>query len=38
MINHQRTMDYLNESLPQETHLDLSNLEYLEKIKRVNVD
>ena len=38
MSNHQRTMDYLNESFQQETHLDLSNLDYLEKIKRINVD
>jgi hypothetical protein len=38
MVNHQRTMDYLNESFQQETHLDLSNLDYLEKIKRINVD
>jgi hypothetical protein len=38
MVNHQRTMDYLNESFQQETHLDLSNLDYLEKIKRINVE
>jgi len=38
MVDHQRTMDYLNESFQYETHLDLSTLDYLEKIKRVNVD
>lgn len=38
MVNQQRTMDYLNESFQQETHLDFSNLDYLEKIKRINVD
>jgi hypothetical protein len=38
MVNHQRTIDYLNESFQQGAHLDLSNLDYLEKIKRINVD
>ncbi|UJR08743.1 hypothetical protein I4U23_013000 [Adineta vaga] len=36
--NHQRTIDYLNESFQQEANVDETTIDYMENIKQINID
>ncbi|CAF4463156.1 unnamed protein product, partial [Rotaria sp. Silwood2] len=38
VLNHQRTIDFLNESFQQEANVDLTSIDYMENIKQVNID
>ena len=38
VMNHQMTIDFLNESFQQEANVDLTSIDYMEKIKQINVD
>ena len=38
VLNHQMIVDYLNESFQQESNFDVSSVEYMEKIKQINID
>ncbi|CAF4526236.1 unnamed protein product, partial [Rotaria sp. Silwood2] len=38
VLNHQRIVDFLNESLQQEANIDLTSIDYMEKIKQINID
>lgn len=38
VLNHQMTVDYLNESFQQEANVDLTSIDYMEKIKQINID
>lgn len=38
VLNHQRTIDFLNESLQQESNVDSSSIDYMESIKQINID
>ena len=38
MLNHQRTIDFLNESFQQEANVDLTSIDYMENIKQINID
>ena len=39
MLNHQMTMDFLNESVQQETKVDPNSpVESMEQLKQINVD
>jgi hypothetical protein len=38
VFNHQMTIDFLNESLQQEANVDLTSIDYMEKIKQINID
>lgn len=38
VLNHQMTIDFLNESFQQEANIDLTSIDYMEKIKQINVD
>ena len=38
VLNHQRTIDFLNESLQQESNTDATSVDYMEKIKQINID
>ena len=37
-MNHQRTIDFLNESFKQEANIDLTSIDYMENIKQINID
>lgn len=37
-MNHQMTIDFLNESLQQEANVDETSIDYMEKIKQINID
>ena len=38
VMNHQMTIDFLNESLQQEANVDETSIDYMEKIKQINID
>jgi hypothetical protein len=38
VLNHQRTIDFLNESFQQEANIDLTSIDYMENIKQINID
>jgi hypothetical protein len=38
VFNHQMTVDFLNESFQQEANVDLTSIDYMEKIKQINID
>ena len=38
VLNHQRTIDFLNESFKQEANVDLTSMDYMENIKQINID
>ncbi len=38
VLNHQRTIDFLNESFQQEANVDLTSIDYMENIKQINID
>jgi hypothetical protein len=38
VLNHQMTIDFLNESFQQEANVDLTSIDYMEKIKQINID
>jgi hypothetical protein len=38
VLNHQRTIDFLNESFQQEANVDLTSIDYMENIKQSNID
>jgi hypothetical protein len=38
VLNRQMTIDFLNESFQQEANIDLTSIDYMEKIKQINVD
>ena len=38
VLNHQRTIDFLNESFQQESNTDATSVDYMEKIKQINID
>ncbi|CAF4209122.1 unnamed protein product, partial [Rotaria magnacalcarata] len=38
VLNHQRTIDFLNESLQQEANVDLTSIDHMENIKKINID
>ncbi len=38
VLNHQRTIDFLNESFQQEANIDLTSIDYMENIKQSNID
>ena len=38
VLNHQMTVDYLNESFQQEANVDSTSMDYMEKIKQINID
>ncbi|CAF1053347.1 unnamed protein product [Adineta ricciae] len=38
VLNHQRTIDYLNESFQQEANVDETTIDYMENIKQINID
>jgi hypothetical protein len=38
VMNHQMTIDFLNESFQQEANVDLTSIDYMEKIKQINID
>jgi len=38
VLNHQKIIDYLNESFQQEANLDLTSIDYMENIKQINID
>ena len=38
VLNHQMTIDYLNESFQTEANVDLTSIDYMEKIKQINID
>ncbi|CAF4423410.1 unnamed protein product, partial [Adineta steineri] len=38
VLNHQRIIDYLNESFQQEANADISTVDYMENIKQINID
>jgi hypothetical protein len=38
VVNHQMTIDFLNESFQQEANVDLTSIDYMEKIKQINID
>jgi len=38
VFNRQMTIDFLNESLQQEANVDLTSIDYMEKIKQINID
>lgn len=38
VFNHQRVIDFLNESLQQEANVDLTSIDYMENIKQINID
>ncbi|CAM2712242.1 unnamed protein product [Rotaria socialis] len=38
VLNHQRTIDFLNESLQQEANVDLTSIDHMENIKKLNID
>ena len=38
VFNHQMTIDFLNESFKQEANVDETSIEYMEKIKQINID
>lgn len=37
-MNHQMTIDFLNESFQQEANVDATSIDYMEKIKQINID
>ncbi|CAF3482671.1 unnamed protein product [Rotaria sp. Silwood1] len=38
VLNHQRTIDFLNESFQKEANVDLTSIDYMENIKQINID
>jgi hypothetical protein len=38
VLNHQKTIDFLNESFQQEANVDLTSIDYMENIKQINID
>ena len=38
VMNHQMTIDFLNESFQQEANVDATSIDYMEKIKQINID
>jgi hypothetical protein len=38
VLNHQKTIDFLNESFQQEANVDLTCIDYMENIKQINID
>ena len=38
VLNHQRTIDFLNESFQQEANVDVTSIDYMESIKQINID
>jgi len=38
VFNRQMTIDFLNESFQQEANVDLTSIDYMEKIKQINID
>ncbi len=38
VMNHQMTINFLNESFQQEANVDLTSIDYMEKIKQINID
>ncbi|UJR37453.1 hypothetical protein I4U23_030156 [Adineta vaga] len=38
VLNHQKIVDYLNESFQQEANIDLTSIDYMETIKQINID
>jgi len=38
VLNHQRIIDFLNESFQQEANVDLTSIDYMENIKQINID
>jgi hypothetical protein len=38
VLNHQKIIDFLNESFQQEANVDLTSIEYMENIKQINID
>jgi len=38
VLNHQRIIDFLNESLQRETNADATSFDYMENIKQINID
>ncbi len=38
VLNHQMTIDFLNESFQQEANVDLTSIDYMENIKQINID
>ncbi len=37
-MNHQMTIDFVNESFQKEANVDLTSIDYMEKIKQINID
>lgn len=38
VLNHQMTIDFLNESFQKESNIDVTSVDYMEKIKQINID
>jgi hypothetical protein len=38
VLNHQRTIDFLNESFQQEANVDITTIDYMDNIKQINID
>jgi hypothetical protein len=38
VFNHQKTIDFLNESFQQEANADLTSIDYMDNIKQINID
>ena len=38
VLNHQMTIDYLNESFQTEANVDVTSIDYMEQIKQINID
>lgn len=38
VLNHQMVVDFLNESFQQEANIDITSIDYMEKIKQINID
>ncbi|CAM4803210.1 unnamed protein product [Rotaria magnacalcarata] len=38
VLNHQMIIDFLNESFQQEANIDVTSIDYMEKIKQINID
>ena len=38
VMNHQMTIDFLNESFQQEANADLTSIDYMDNIKQINID
>jgi hypothetical protein len=38
VLNHQKIIDFINESFQQEANIDSTSIDYMENIKQINID